>query len=140
MYSWNVPLSLYAKIALAILALLAAGWDIKTRTIPNWLTVTAAVIGIALGWQEGLKGLGLGLLLQLPFFVMGMIGGGDVKLMAAAGAIAGWKNLVMLFFLSTALQGIIALVVLAVTRGKARGVPRGPSFALAVGLLLILLS
>ena len=131
---------MYAKIALAVLALLAAGWDLKTRTIPNWLTVAGIVVGLALGWQEGLKGIGLGLALQVPFFVLGMIGGGDVKLMAAAGAIAGWKNLVLLFFLAAVLQAIIALIALAVTRGKARGVPRGPSFAVAVGLLLVLLS
>ncbi len=133
------PLSDPARIALVILAVLAAGWDVKTRTIPNWLTVAAALTGLVLSPVEALKGVGIGFLIQLPFFYWGKIGGGDVKLMAAAGAIAGWKNLIFLFLTGSIVQGFIAVAVLAVRKGRTEGVPRGPSFLVAVLLLLLMI-
>jgi Flp pilus assembly protein protease CpaA len=128
-----------ARIALSGLALLAAGWDLKTRTIPNWLTVTAAVVGLVISPLEALKGIGLGLLIQLPFFYWGKIGGGDVKLLAAAGALAGWKNMLFLFFTGSIVQGLIAAIVVASHKGKTEGVPRGPSFLVAVLLLFLMI-
>ena len=133
------PISLYARIALVLLGILAAAWDLKTRTIPNWLTLAAAVAGLALSPLGALKGIALALALQLPFFLWGKIGGGDVKLMAAAGALAGWKNLIILFLASSILQGLIAAIVISVRKTKTGGVPRGPSFLAAVLLLLVMI-
>ena len=132
------PISLYAQIALVLLGVLAAAWDVRTRTIPNWLTLAAAAVGLCLAPLDGLKGLALGLALQLPFFLWRKIGGGDVKLMAAAGALAGWKNLIILFLATSILQALVALVVITI-RKKKDGVPRGPSFLAAVLVLLVMI-
>ena len=82
-------------------ALLGAIRDVKTRRIPNWLTYSAFLAGLLLracfgGWHGvwygflgGLVGGGIFLL----FFLVGGMGAGDVKLMAAVGSLAGWDHI-----------------------------------------------
>jgi prepilin peptidase CpaA len=82
-----------------LLALLAvASWaDLRTRRIPNALTYPAIGVGIVLGailgGVDGLRehagGAGLGLGMLFPLFVLRWMGAGDVKLMAAVGALMG---------------------------------------------------
>jgi prepilin peptidase CpaA len=124
-----------AQAVLLVLAALAAGWDLRTRTIPNWLTLPALAAGLVLQPLAALAGAATACAVQLPFWLKGLIGGGDVKLMAAAGALLGWKSFLLLFLISSILQGLFALVLLAVRRGKAESLPRGPAFALAVLLM-----
>ena len=73
-----------------------AGWtDLKSRRIPNWLTVPAFAVGVAantvIGGWAGLKfsllGALLGLGLLLPFVLVRSLGAGDWKLAGALGAI-----------------------------------------------------
>lgn len=85
-----------APLLLSLVPLLgwmcAASWiDCTSRRIPNVLTFTllaAGVVRAAFLDMLGPAGVGVlvGLLLILPFFVVGAMGGGDVKLMAALGA------------------------------------------------------
>ena len=110
---------------LLALALLAGGWDAFTRRIPNWITLPAAAAGLAWqGYRGGWWGIAaafggwlLGLAVLLPFFALGGMGAGDVKLMAAAGALAGPQGLVVIF-IYTGLLGGLAAVALAVSRGR----------------------
>ena len=73
-------------LAGAVLLAMAAGWtDLRSRRIPNWLTVPGLAIGIAvntvLGGWSGLKasllGAALGLGLLLPFVLLRALGAGD---------------------------------------------------------------
>lgn len=108
-----------------LLAVLAAVFDLRERRIPNWLTVSGVVAGLALqAWLGGLPGLGqaglglgLALLIHLPLFALRALGGGDVKLMAAIGALAGPKDFVVIFVFNALLGGALAL---AVVIGKGR--------------------
>lgn len=85
------------SIAVMVLGAAAAATDVRTRRIPNALTLGAAVVGIAFGGAaNGGYGLGwsvagwvVGLLLFLPLFALRAMGGGDVKLLAAFGAWLG---------------------------------------------------
>ncbi len=94
-------------------SLAAAATDLKSRRIPNWLTVPLAFTGLlaALG-HDGLPGLGWAVagygLLALPYillFIFGNGGAGDAKMMGAIGA---WMGLQ---------AGIVILVAVCVTGG-----------------------
>ena len=91
----------FAQI-LAPAMLLAMVWtalavDVRRRRIPNALTSSAAITGIALnsliggmsGFAAALGGLGVGLAVLLPGYAFRATGAGDVKLMAAAGTFLG---------------------------------------------------
>ena len=98
--------------------------DIRTRRIPNWLTagMAAAGFGIAVGGghvtpMQAALGMVVGLLLMLPGHVIGATGAGDVKLMAAVGAVVGTGSIVRVF-LYTAVAGGVFAVVVALRRGR----------------------
>ena len=90
--------------------------DIRTRRIPNWLTYTglgAALLvrGVFAGWpglRSGLAGLVLGGGLFLVLFLLGAMGGGDVKLMAAVSAWAGPSQVIAISIVSGIAGGILA--------------------------------
>lgn len=119
-----MTLAIPLRWLLAALMIVAAIWDLRHRKIPNWLTgvgfVTGLMAQIALGGSAGLlsalKGVALALLVYVPLYALRGVGGGDLKLMAAAGAIAGPKNW-LLIFVTTALLGGVCAIVLALSRG-----------------------
>jgi len=86
------------QILLALLVGIAAVVeDLRFRTISNWTTLGAMVAGVtyhafAGGLSElgsSLVGLIVGFSAFLVFYLLGGMGGGDVKLMAGFGAILG---------------------------------------------------
>jgi prepilin peptidase CpaA len=98
--------------------------DVRTRRIPNELTAAMAVTGLGLA-ATGMSGvpllgsaigLALGFALMLPGHVFGGTGAGDVKLMAAIGAIVGPATVVTAFFFTAIAGGVLAIVVAAQRR------------------------
>lgn len=91
--------------------------DLHSSRIPNWLTFPA--MGFALvahTWLNGvhgilfsLVGLGAGLGLLLLVYLAGGIGAGDVKLMAAVGAMVGPYGVLSAALLSALAGGLYAL-------------------------------
>src|ERR1700743_2106458 len=87
--------SIYATAALTC-ATVASVSDIRERKIPNWLTGPALLTGLVLHLcLDGLHGLGASALaaaiaggIFLLFYIAGGMGAGDVKLMAALGALS----------------------------------------------------
>lgn len=116
------------QILLGILVAVAAVFDIRFRRIPNWLVLAGIVAGftwnvyspgvsggLSGGWPgfgRAAAGFGLGFILYFPLYLLRARGAGDVKLLAAAGAITGASNVVWIFLLTAILGGIIALVML----------------------------
>lgn len=105
--------------------LVATVVDIRTRRIPNALTATMSGAGVALAatgisgvsvWASML-GFAIGLALMLPGHALGATGAGDVKLMAATGAIVG-PGLVVTAFLFTAVAGGVLASIVARQRGR----------------------
>lgn len=139
-----------------ILLLGAMYYDLRERRVPNCLTFPAT--GLGLLWQlvsrgrEGLVdsflGLGLGLLLLFPLFALSKFGAGDVKLMAAIGALRGFHFLWRVALLGMVSGGVLALGAIAyhrelgfVTLGLLTGTYRSQrtypySPAIALGVLL----
>jgi prepilin peptidase CpaA len=82
-----------------LVSALAALSDHARRVIPNWLTLPPLVIGLVVhAWSGGLPALVATLLAALGcfapayfLFVRGGLGGGDVKLFAALGAVLGFR-------------------------------------------------
>jgi prepilin peptidase CpaA len=103
------------------LAMWIAWGDLKTRRIPNYLTLGTAVAGLAFNFMDqGLPGLvyGIqGMLLGFAFLILpylwGGMGAGDVKALAALGAWLGPKLTVFLFCYMGIAGGVIALGYLA---------------------------
>ena len=102
-----------------LLSLGIAGCDLKTRRIPNYLTLGGALGGLGFQWWyhslpgllDALAGLGLGLILLGPYLLGGM-GAGDVKASAALGAWLGLRRAVALFVYMGMSGGLIILVVM----------------------------
>lgn len=69
--------------------------DLRTRRIPNVLTGLLAAAGVAYtlaagrGLAHGIGGILVGFVIWVPFWLLGWLGAGDVKLVAAAGAWLG---------------------------------------------------
>jgi prepilin peptidase CpaA len=92
--------------------------DVRTRRIPNAISVTALVIGASMNWAFfGASGLlssisgaavMVGMLL-LPF-ALGGLGGGDVKMMAAVGAFLGPQLAVWCLMAGMALGGVVIVI------------------------------
>ena len=109
-------------LATPVLAVLC--WkDWRTRTLPNPFTFGLAVLGFGLRlWMDGLGGVVDGLLgalagalfLLVPF-LMRAAGGGDVKMLAAAGVFTGLR-LCMAELLFVSLAGLALAAVLVVAR------------------------
>ena len=111
---------------LIVLVLTAGVLDLKTRRIPNWLTVSGFAMAVAFRLPYGtgpvLDGLIAGLIafgLSLPIFALGGLGGGDVKLLAAVGAFLGVDRLWMALFVTVMVGGALALI--AVIRQRRLG-------------------
>lgn len=109
------------------LVFLAAITDIRSRRIPNWLTFSGVCAGLGLHAAiSGFKGIGLsaaGMMLGFGayflLYCLRAMGAGDVKLMAAVGAIVGpvsWLSV----FVATAIAGGLLALVLIVFSGRVR--------------------
>lgn len=108
------------SLVLFALALIAGVVDIRARRIPNWLVLTGLSLGITLnslifGWfglKLALSGAGLAFAVYFAFYLLRAMGAGDVKLMAAVGALAGPKGWLAIFFFTAIAGGIIAFTLL----------------------------
>lgn len=105
-------------------AALASYTDLRSRRIPNWLTGTVAIVGLAVqtdsrGWAGGIDAIS-GLLLCgatfLAFYVAGGMGAGDVKLIAAEGCLLGAHRSFELLLGTVIAGGALALVLAAKRR------------------------
>jgi prepilin peptidase CpaA len=123
----------------------ASCWsDLRSGRIPNVLTfgsAAAALLVHGAGGSNGLlfsvSGLVVGLLLFLPWYVMGGMGGGDVKLLAAFGAWLGPTQVFWACLFAMLAGGALALAVMIIYR---RDRPRGIAYAVpvAVGVAMAL--
>jgi prepilin peptidase CpaA len=113
------PSDLFVLATVAAGTGLGAAIDLRTRKVPNRLTMGLATIGLGfaaagiggLSLGASLAGLALGLALMLPGHLIGATGAGDVKLFAAAGAFIGPTHMVMAFVYTALAGGAIAIVI-----------------------------
>jgi prepilin peptidase CpaA len=107
----------------------AAAQDLRSRRIPNWLTFSLVLSGIAQSIAFGsaavctpsasLLGLGVGFALPFLLFALGALGGGDVKLLAGVGAWFGPAAVFNVFVIAAVVGAVMVVAqALAQRRGK----------------------
>jgi prepilin peptidase CpaA len=105
-----------------VLLALAAGWDLATYTIPNFISallftafVAFALIGGLSGHDIAMHALSalLALIVGFALFSLGYIGGGDAKLFAAAASWFGLHDLLQYTMVASVFGGALTLGLLA---------------------------
>lgn len=107
-----------------LVAAIAAGMDLRSRRIPNWLTVPGFALGVTantvfggwMGLKASLLGALLGLGLLLPFVLLRSLGAGDWKLAGALGAFAGPGLLMDWLIGSVFVAGLMAVALVIYKR------------------------
>lgn len=107
---------------LLVLLAIATCDDLLERRIPNVVVVWGIVLALGIGGMSAghagfltsLGGLLLGGLLLLPFYLLGGMGAGDVKLMAMSGAFLGPAATLLAVLVTLAAGFVLALSVLAI--------------------------
>lgn len=129
---------------------MAAWTDIKTRTISNEVNVAIALLAIAFWWVVGetiwpdlVIRIGVALLIFVVFallFMVRMIGGGDVKMIAALALWLPFQALVSMLTVMALAGGLISAFLLIRQRWRPNAdrpeVPYGVAIALG-GLWVI---
>jgi prepilin peptidase CpaA len=114
-------------IAAISVAVVAVVFDVRSGRIPNGLTfggaLAALVYALAAGGATGVlqasAGWVIGAALFFPFFALGGMGAGDVKLLAALGAWLGPTEAVWLAMFASIAGGVLGVAV-ALSRGYLR--------------------
>ena len=107
-------------LALGLVLIVSAGWDLAKRRIPNPLILFGLLLGFGFGWMSGgLNGLGLALVgalvafgLTFPQWAMRWMGGGDAKLMMVVGTFMGPIGVISALVYATCVHGLVALGML----------------------------
>lgn len=103
--------------ALCVLLTAACGYDYRDRKIPNYLILLTAISGV--GWRSwnGVSGilfyLGQALLVMLllyPFFKIGGLGAGDVKLLGVTAGYLPFEKVLMFLFCSLLIGAVISVI------------------------------
>jgi Flp pilus assembly protein protease CpaA len=125
-----------------LLIVFALVWDLRRRTIPDWIPFLLLAWGIlaaafqwhGVSWWSSVVGALIALALALPLFALGGFGGGDVKLLVGLGAVLGHKDIWMFVLWMGVAGGVVSVV--ARWRGQ-REIAYVPAMALGfIGFLI----
>ena len=113
-FSWD---TIAACLPLLAMLVVAAVTDIRARRIPNWLTLSVAVAGLAqsltpwgvVGPSKSILGLALGFAVTFLLYILGGRGAGDVKLTAGIGAWLGPLPVLVVLMAAAIVSLVLAL-------------------------------
>ncbi len=132
-YGFNKDLIIYCALfsILVVVSLI----DYSHQIIPNGLVIALLILGLIhlafnldqwLTYLIGFFAVSL-ILFIIAIITRGNMGGGDIKLMAAAGLLIGWKYILLALMLASILGSVIGLTLMAlkvITRKQM--IPFGP--------------
>lgn len=117
--------------------------DLRHRRVPDWLTATGAAGGLACaawgGWHSlGMAAAGIlvGILILLPFHWCGAMGGGDLKLLAAYGALLGPSGVLLAAVCAAVIGGLSAAATLLL-KPRTAAIPFAPAIVLGAWVSLL---
>jgi len=113
-------MSIHLWLALAV-AVVALCYDVTQFRIPNWLAISAMLLGITYhsimlglaGTGSSLIGVAIGFFPMLLVYLCKGIGAGDVKLFAGLGALLHIEQIIMLMALSFIFAGVVSILFIA---------------------------
>ena len=125
----------YAAVAPALVIITAI--DIEHQIIPDVITLPGIALGLAvgtytIGYADSLLGffVGGGLFYLLAVLSNGGMGGGDIKYISAAGALLGWKKVLLVIFIGALLGSVVGVFQIAVQKKTRKSlIPFGPFLA-----------
>jgi len=132
----------YTMVAPALVIITAI--DIEHQIIPDNITLPGIVLGLlagsySIGYVESILGLflGGGLFYFLAFASNGGMGGGDIKYIAAAGALVGWQKVLLIIFIGALLGAIVSIFQITVQKKSKKSlIPFGPFLSVATLITL----
>jgi prepilin peptidase CpaA len=132
-----------AEVAAVALGCAAVSTDLRSGVVPNWLTAAGAAAGVvcagfASGWRgaaAALAGMAAGFLVFLVFHWLGGLAGGDVKLMAAFGALLGARDVLAAAALAAIAGALLACGAL-LRRPRPASIPYAPAITAGAWLVL----
>ena len=153
-YGWDSMYSILLSVvycftisALIVLSLI----DIRTKNIPAGINVFILVMGLAATmtkYFEGDKNTDIVLNHVIGFFAISLfllllfyatkgraIGGGDVKLMAAAGLLLGWELVILAFLIGCVLAAIIHPLRMRI-QNVGRALAFGPYLSVGIAITI----
>ena len=127
---------------LAAMLIVAATGDVRSRIIPNWLNAAIALLAIPFWWLSGLAPwpdmaaqLAVSAALLALFallFRFGMMGGGDVKLVAALALWLPFAAVVKLLVIMSIAGGLLSAAMLVRRRFHGNGEPVEVPYGVAI--------
>lgn len=128
--------------ALASILIVASMIDFDIMEIPNRLNILIIVLGIVsiatqtLSINERIIGFFIVSVptLLIAILTKGGIGGGDIKLLASAGLLLGYKNILVATFIGVMIGGIVGMIKLIKYKQRKQEMPLGPY--LSIGIMI----
>ena len=117
-----------------------AWYDIRTRTIPNWLVAIGITVGLVLAFQSGsitdaIQGIAAAFALGIVPFALRALGAGDVKASMAIGSFVGVLGILKIILGTALISGAIAWLWWTIQRfqpsDKVSTIPVGAAIAIA---------
>ena len=116
--------NIFSDSCAAALVCVACVTDLRVRRIPNWLTLSGVCAGLLLhtatagyaGAVFSIEGLLLGFGAYFALYCLRAMGAGDVKLMAAVGALVGPGIWIWVFIATSLAAGVLAVGLMVVKR------------------------
>lgn len=145
LYKYGLSASGLFTAALFSLLIIVSFIDFRYQIIPDGLVLIILSLGVIHGayqvlvmgepWYSFVIGF---FAASVPLYILGMIykdgmGGGDIKLMAAAGLFIGWKLILLSLFIGALYGGAVSIFLIATGKGSLKStIPFGPMLSLGI--------
>lgn len=116
--------------------------DLKYKIIPNKIIAIIFIFGVLFNIITKTVTVGNMItgffIISIPLLVMsiilkGSMGGGDIKLMAAAGAFLGWKSIIVAFLIGCIIASITSIILIILRKIKRTDmIPYGPFLSMGI--------